>query len=236
MICVRMNVQLGRGFRLIDSYKNIERLRYRINKDLWSICSEVEKSNKEQMILFVDDCFSAITSSIAAFFFSQETYNILTILLEYVWEKIFKKSVSYLTIRIISIVLCVIILIICAISINRFLIFIRRIKKINTIEGIDTNDYVKEFDNIACDSVFVALEYKEVFQKAEESNEKILYFLEAVHYLETAVSITKKLIDNRNNIKTSTNAVGVDAYRIRNIKDVMKDLSFFYYRRLKRLI
>lgn len=62
MICVQRIALLESGFKMIDSYKNIERLRYRINKDLLAIYDDIKKNNDEQRIMFIDECFETVSS------------------------------------------------------------------------------------------------------------------------------------------------------------------------------
>lgn len=235
MTCVQKSVHLESGFNMIDSYKNIERLRYRINKDLLAICADIKKSNEEQRILYIDECFSAVASSVAALFFSQSTFEPLKDFLQFAYELYFDKKPSALSISFIASFICMAVLIYGSFCLNRLLIKWKRKKNNRGPEGVDTTDYVKEFDNIACDSVFVSIEYKDLYLSTGNINEKTLYFLEAMHYLETASLITEKLCTNLKYIKSPQNVLGVDVYRIRNMKTVMSGLCSFMEREIKKL-
>lgn len=209
---------------MIDSYKNIERLRYRINKDLLMICAKIKKNSDEQRIMFFDECFSAVASSLAALFFTQATFEPLKDFLQFLYHIIFQKSLSASVLGIITANLSFFILLVISVQINNILISMKRRKRNRGPEGIDTIDYIKEFDNIACDSIIVSIEYKDMFEATTNNDEKTLYFLESVHYLETASVITAKLCSNSNNIKCSGNIYGVDVYRVHNITGVMAEL------------
>lgn len=235
MIYVQKNALLESGFKMIDSYKNIERLRYRINKDLLALCADIKKNNEEQRIMFIDECFSVVASSIAGLFLTQTTFEPLKEFLQFISTFLFEKSIPIFVISVISAVLCIIILLFVSLQINKILIAIKRWKSIKGPEGIDTTDYIKEFDNIACDSVIVSMEYKDMFFSTLDINEKTLYYLEAVHYLETASLITEKLCADVKNIKTSKNVWGVDVYRIHNMKAVMSEVWECLYDQITNL-
>ena len=228
-------MHLESGFDMIDSYKNIERLRYRINKDLLAICADIKKGSEEQRIMYIDECFSAVASSIAALLFSQSTFEPLKDFLYFTYEFYFDRKPTALAISFITSVMCMAVLIYGSFCLNRLLIKWRRRKNNCGPEGIDTTDYVKEFDNIACDSVFVAIEYKDLYLSTKNIGEKTLYYLEAMHYLKTAGLITERLCANIKNIKSPKNVLGVDNYRIRNMKTVMSGLQSFMNQELNNL-
>lgn len=227
MIYVQMIVVLGRRFKMIDSYKNIERLRYRLNKDLLAIYEDIKKDNTEQRVMFIDECFSAVASSFAALFFSQSTFEPMRKILRQIYELWKGETASEEFGAILTSVLSVVLLIFISVQINKLLLALKRRKRNKGPEGRDTIDYIKEFDNIACDSIFAAIEYKKLYFVTKDVNEKTLYYLETVHYLETASIITKKLCFNQLNIKSSNNVLGVDIYRIHNLKSIMITICKF---------
>lgn len=212
---------------MIDSYKNFERLRYRINKDIKLLIDKLEKNNEEQRNVYVDECFSAIASSIAAFFFTQSTFGTFRNVINEIWIKVIKRNISWTASTIITSVLCLIILILVSNRINAILHWAKRKRQNKGPEGKDNINYVKEFDNIACDSLIVSLEYKQMFLQAKEKNEKTLYYLEILHYVETACEIMEKLCKDSSNIRSTSNVFGVYTYRIHNAKKIMHDLKRF---------
>lgn len=212
---------------MMDSYKNTERLRYRINQDLTEIVDNVEKRNIEQHNIFVDECFSAIASTLAALFLTQSTFEPLKngfqkILLLFIDDKV----ASILSI-IITVLLSLFIMIIASIGINKALVTIKRRKQEKGAEGRDTKNYIKEFDNIACDSILVSLQYMTIFAELTNLNEQTLYYLEIMHYLEVACETTEKLCDDRKNIRSAGNIFGVYSYRVNNVLKIMNELIAF---------
>lgn len=212
---------------MIDSYKNVERLRYRMNRDIVTLYSDIKKTNNEQRALFVEECFSAVASSIAALFLTQELFLPFKTYISQLGNSFFNKTIPEGILNIIALVISMALLIFVAVFINWIILKIKKGKEKREPEGIDTIDHIKEFDNIACDSVFVAIDYKNAFLGTNDDNVKTLLFFEIVHYLKTACDITKKLCENEGNIKSPSNITGVDLYRIHNIKDVMNDLYVF---------
>lgn len=227
MIYVLMNALWESRFKMIDSYKNIERLRYRINKDILAIYADIKKNNKEQRIIFIEECFSAIVSSMIGLFLSKESFAPLKNILHAFLKLVFCCTIPVYISSFLALFLCIILLFLAAVGTYKILLFLKKKKRESGIEGIDETDYVKEFDNIACDSVFVSIEYKDRFSETKNLHEKTLYYLESVHYLETASTIITKLCANPQNIKSSTNVLGVDVYRVHNMKAVMKELCEF---------
>ena len=222
-----MNVLLERRFKMIDSYKNIERLRYRLNKDLLAIYDDIKKDSEEQRVMFVDECFSAVASSFAALFFTQSTFEPIREVLRQIYELWNGETAPEGFGGILTGILSAILLIFISVLINKILLDLKKRKRNKGPEGRDTTDYIKEFDNIACDSIFAAIEYKKLYFSTKDVNEKTLYYLETIHYLETASIITKKLCSNSKNIKSSKNVHGVDIYRIHNLKSIMSIICKF---------
>lgn len=212
---------------MIDSYKNIERLRYRINKDIVSIYRDIKEYRSEQNLKLIDEHFAAIVSSMAALFLTQETFCPLKMQISRICILIFGYQIPNYFVDTIALIIGVILLLIIAYIINICINQIKRLKKRKKPEGVDTIDYVKEFDNIACDSIFVSIEYRDAYYNTNDKNEQKLFLFEIIHCLESACEITKKLCGDKNNIKNSNNVVGVDVYRIHNIKDIMCDLYEF---------
>ncbi len=212
---------------MIDSYKNIERLRYRIKRDVENLYAEIKKSIYEQRINLVEDCFSAIVSSVVALFFSERIMPFLNDYLREIGKIIFKRMIPEAVIIIVSLLISIIVILLVANGLYFTLLSIRRKKKNSEPEGYNYVDYVKEFDNIACDSIFVSVEYKRTFLSTNDDNERAFLFFEIVHCLESAATITIKLCENPNNIKSSQNVIGVDIYRIHNLKAIMIGLYSF---------
>jgi hypothetical protein len=228
MTYVQKNAALGRGYSMIDSYKNVERLRYRIYKDLVSLSKDIRRDNEEQSIVFRDECFCALASAIAALSFSNATFDSLNDFIGCIFKGLFKKNAPEFLTSIITASIGIVMVLGIAIPLNKFLVW-KKIKKRNRHpEGKDTTDYIKEFDNIACDSVIVALEYKELYYGTKDGKERTLYYLETLHYLDSGTVILDKLCSDSANIrKPEDNELGVDIFRIHNMKDVMTELYDF---------
>lgn len=216
---------------MIDSYKNIERLRYRLNLDLSEIKGSIDKNTSmwyEEMLVQIS---SAIISAMAAGVITSNGFSGLNDWFGVLFKKIFSNGTFS---SIIAWVLCIIIFICVYILI--FLLIELAIKKIKyNKKNKDVNrqiykDYQKEFDNIACDSIFVAFEYKKEYNNPEEksNNIRLFFFYEVLHYLQTACFTTRDLCKFKDRyIKVGNDLEGVDIYRIYNMIDLMNEILAF---------
>lgn len=222
---------------MIDSYKNIERLRYRINKDLQKLYEKIRQNTASQMEEYVKDSFSALIAGIAGLFITQRTFDsfknfFIKCISKFIVDncKLQNSIADFITILVSILVLCIV-----AFLLNKAIVAICKMRKHSKGEGPDPTDYVKEFDNIACDSILAAIEYKELYMDKKNGNEKNLYYIEIVHYLTVACEITARLMENPKNIRSDFNVYGVDGYRIHNIKEIMDELSTFLKAHIKTL-
>lgn len=90
----------------------------------------------------------------------------------------------------------------------------------------------KDFDNIACDSILMAREYKDSYETiddiSENQNLRIFCYYEIMHYLDAACDKTLSVLENKNEcVRTSDKATGVDIFRIINLKNMMDELRGF---------
>lgn len=205
-----------------SSFKNVERLRYRINVDN-------EQSKKEEILVdkvcnsVFSSLFSAIISALLCVFpKSQDETFFQYFINEYpVWTIVF----------------------ICLIYIGLF-IFIRDIKSIakkicflfglyakkNEKEKIDeAKEMIKKYDNITCDSIFMAWEYMEVLKHDignEYKDEHLLksYYFELLHYLKTAYDGTMELLDTDLAIYQADKKADdkVEKYRLNNNTEMLE--------------
>lgn len=207
-----------------DSFKNFERLRYRLSNDMRQIATQGAISDEKKQIpnTIFATIFSAFITEMA---FKNESSkrNFVVILLQ---------ILSFCIIYIISYTLY-----------NSLILKIIKFFKNWGHKKIDTSpekmiQIQKDFDNIACDSIFAAQNYMDAFSSiyaVSNANSNIsphnlmtFYFYEIMHYLDTACSKTKDLVDNKKQcIKTMDIAQGVDIYRVENIILIMDDINNF---------
>lgn len=205
---------------MIDSFKNFERLRYRLSNDMRKIASNT-KGN-------VDDIKGQISNTIFATIFSA-----------FITEIAFKDDGNGYDICMIvfQIFIFCLVYIISYIAYNFFYNIISTVwkkRKVNKLD-ISTTKMIqiqKDFDNIACDSILVAKNYMDAFNtlpnSASNQSLKTFYFHEIMHYLDTAYEKTKELVEFKTEcIRTMQTASGVDIYRVVNLKNIMKEINTF---------
>lgn len=209
---------------MIESFKNIERLRYRLSSDMEKLLSD----NKGK----TDDMKEQISNTVFAAIFSAFITEVA----------IGGNEENYITgINIAVIILKILIFIILYVLSYKAYNFLRikrnKWSELRSLKRVDTGEKAmlqiqKDFDNIACDSILVAREYKDLFvdltHNAENKSLKTFYYYEVMHYLATACEKTVSLVKNKEKcVRTSQEATGVDEYRIINIKDIMEEIRDF---------
>lgn len=217
---------------MIDSYKNIERLRYRINLDLNEIKESIDRNSStwyEEMKVQIS---SAVLSALMAGAITNSEFSNIKCCFTNILSKVFECSIIISILGWSFSILFFLILFGAIYVVFDFVAkkIIEEIK-INVIHKQAKVDYQKEFDNIACDSIFVAIEYqKEYLNNLDESdNLKVFYFYEIMHYLETACIITRNLCLYKDEyIRLNANkATGIEIYRIHNMVNLINDLLDF---------
>ena len=205
---------------MINSFKNFERLRYRLSNDMRKIAVESQENT--------DSLSGQIANTIFATLFSA-----------FITEVAFRDSESGFDFPMIA-KLCGVFIVVYIISyiiynyIYKLIVKLWngfRVHSVNT--GIKKMIQIqKDFDNIACDSILIAREYQSAFDDLEMTNEnknlRIFYYYEILHYLDTACDKTEALVKNKSDcIRTMNEATGVDIFRVINIKNMMIELDQF---------
>lgn len=219
---------------MINSFKNFERIRYRISNDINKLGIQNKDSNdsmeKELSSTVFASVFSAFLTEVALND-KMETINwcdILSCLLIFVIIYIVAFWVYKLITRKI-----------------KFFLGKRKHHKIdNSMENMI--QIQKDFDNIACDSILVARDYRSAFEnlkKLEEegtaekdNNLKAFYLFEVMHYMETACKKTKALVKHKDKcIRTLDEGEGADIFRVKNIINIMHEIDEFLNNNLREL-
>lgn len=205
---------------MIDSFKNFERLRYRLSNDMRELASDSKESSDKLMEQIANTVFATIFSAFItkmAFGDGENGYNICMIL---------KMIVLFVFIYVVSFVL--------------YSFLYRKIlkkwqeRKIHSINsGMSAMIQIqKDFDNIACDSILMARGYKSAYEKLpdieENQNLKVFYYYEIMHYMDVACDKTRDLVKHKKDcIRTMNEAIGVDIFRVINIKNIMEEMIAF---------
>lgn len=220
---------------MINSFKNFERLRYRISNDIKNLVIDNKSSN--------DNMREEISNTIFATIFSA-----------FITEIAFSSNVE--TVEWCGIVISILIFIIVYVVSYRVYNWAHKklelfwgIRKLQTVDkSMDAMIQIqKDFDNIACDSILVARDFKIAFEKLEKDEEngdsgedknlKAFYLFETMHYLGTACEKTKDLVQNRQKcIRTLDESEGVDIFRVKNIISIIQELDVFLDNKLGVLV
>ena len=212
---------------MINSFKNFERLRYRISNDIKELVTD-SKSNSDNM---KEELSNTIFATVFSAFVTEVAFNTVSDPID--WCSIIKMIAIFILLYIVSYGLYSFIH-------PRIIAFLKE-RKLNVVDkSMDAMIKIqKDFDNIACDSILVARNFKLEYQRLKDSenslediesnkNLKVFCYFEIMHYLMTACEKTKTLVKNKEKcIKTLDESEGVDTFRIINILNIMQELDDF---------
>lgn len=219
---------------MIHSFKNSERLRYRISNDIRELVFETKGSNDATREMLSNTIFATVFSAMI----TEVAFGSHEIGADW-------KSVLYL---IFIFILFYVAIYFSYKAIRRKIHLFMEPRKIHSLdEGIThAIKTMKDFDNIACDSVLVAKDFKAQFEKLqcsgmnpnlqEYKDIKAFYLFEIMHYLGVASDKTKALVESSNLcIRTMNHAEGVDIFRAINILNIMNELDTFLDENLSKI-
>lgn len=205
---------------MIGSFKNFERLRYRLSNDMREIALDTKGNTDEIKGQISNTIFATIFSAFIteiAFKDNEIGYNLGTVSL-LILIFCFVYIVSYITYN----------------FLYNILVAAWNKRKVNKIDNsADTMKQIqKDFDNIACDSILVAKGYLDAFSTLSNNDLnkslKTFYFYEIMHYLDTACEKTKELVQYKSEcIRTIQTASGVDIFRVSNLLNIIKEIDIF---------
>lgn len=211
---------------MINSFKNFERLRYRISNDIKNLVADNKSSND----CMREEISNTIFATVFSAFVTEVAFNSNTDTVK--WCTIFEMILIFILVYIGAYWLYN--------KVHNKLVFFWEKRKIQTIDkSMATMIQVqKDFDNIACDSILMARDFKLAFENLkgleassnveEDKNLKAFYLFEIMHYLGTSCEKTKVLVSNKEKcIRTLNESEGVDVFRVKNIINIMEELDDF---------
>ena len=194
---------------MFSNYKNFDRLSYQ----LYNIQLSFRKADNEQLKKYEVPIFSGIASAVITLTLNESVNMCIFIR---ILMTIFVYLVSYF---------------ILGILFRGIGVVINELFPHNkSIDENDTVKYRKDFDNIACNSLIMALGYIENINhlKSGQDNIRNMYIYEMIHYLETACTCTVRLISHKEYcINDGRLGEGVDKYRVTNALNIMNDIADF---------
>lgn len=200
---------------MFHGFKNSEYLKYEIDNKIDLEMNKVKKSTL--------NTYTGLMASIFASFFSD---NLLLSLKNYLN---IKNQIALYFAYFGIFTACVLI---------TFIIFYFLIKKISTfindrkifkLDKTETKKLIEQFDNVACDSVMVAQNYRQYIlnlktEYGDNKNLRDFYLYEIIHYLNKASTITRSLFGADDSCITWQNDnQKVDFFRIKNLVNLIID-------------
>ena len=202
---------------MVDSFKNFERLRYRLSSDISQIADDLEANSSDTKKSLVNTIFATVFSGcITEVAFMSSTPQPL-------WSEIVKRVVAFVAIYIVAYGFYMALVPL----VHRFFDLFNR-KKTHAKKRNEVDQCIKEFDNIACDSVLLARGYMDDLSETNDQLLKKFYYYEIMHYLRTAnVKILTLLVNEEKCIKKPNMNKGVEIYRIDNILSIEEKIFDF---------
>lgn len=149
---------------MIDSYKNFERLRYRLSKDLGDIKESIDKNSStwyEEMLTQMSS--ATISALIAGAITTSEFNSVKNYFVDFLKKHIKKETLIIVLGWTISIIVFLLIYVLIFLFFKFLLKLIKRHNRNKKIYEQAKEDFQKKFDNIACDSIYVAIEYRTAY-------------------------------------------------------------------------
>lgn len=198
---------------MFSNFKNFERLRYQLIDDYTSI--QKQKRPEEQFI--ESSLFSGLLSMIVSDLLSNE----MSLWLVNCNHKFIIR-------------LSVLIVVYIGLFISFKYIYVKiedkiYFRKIHCSKGIQTEErLIKKFDNIAIDSLIMAMGYRDCLEDLSSgisANTHELFLYEMIHYIDTAQKITNQLFQLKDScINQGDLSDRIDRYRVCNAVNIMDEL------------
>ncbi len=210
---------------MIESYKNVERLRYRLHVDLVEIGDLIDRNSSSRFDELINQVTSGIIAAISASIITETSFEKFKgwLLNEWLSKTCLKSNLAELFGLIISVLIYVMMCVFMYIMVKK--ISYRWKKRAESHKPIRQKEinYQKQFDNIACDSLLVAIEYVQILEQNKEMNDinKAFYAVECIHYIDVASRVTRDLCIYKKKYVKLNQLEGVDVYRIHIMKDAL---------------
>ncbi len=210
-----------------SSFKNIERLRYRIYSDNRKFRIEDGKITSNISKTIISTIISAFVTFVTGFMLAEKTVD--SPFVDLLKEKIGWDALLFLGMLFIIIFFMALFFLIYFVPVG---IKATRMFHIYYVKSDEPDsEIIKKYDNIACDSILIAWEYME----ALEANLAVVkpgylsknYYFEALHYLCTAYKFTKMVINHNACLQKQGRDEGIEYFRFVNNLKMMSVLKNF---------
>lgn len=201
-----------------NSHKNLELLRYYLNRDLTRIDQNIQNSSNELLGYFIA---SLVDMSVVVLFS----------------DLLSGKGVRFKLFAVFALI--VLFVIVSKVS-NKVANWISTRRKESGREEylIDAakQAIIDDFDNIACDALLICEEYMQRYQAAEKEHIKNFYLYEIIHHLTKSVDLFNEIDSHQDWYISSQNSELIDSYRINNYIDYAKAINQFLCNEIQKPI
>lgn len=178
-------------------HKNLELLRFYINKDITKIEKNLASSN--------DQMFGCIIASL------------IDIFIVLMFDDLFSKWCALYKILSIIVLLLLFFVFKWIIEICRgYKKYKAKLSGKQLYDSSDIQEKVDAFDNIACDGLLICQHYMDKYETEDKLYIKDFYIYEIIHHLKKAFSIFKIIYTKKELYVSSSNRELIDEYRVNN--------------------
>lgn len=200
---------------MFHGFKNSEYLKFEIDTKIDLEMSKIKKSTLNS--------YTSVVASIFASFFSEVLLSFLQTFI--IIDNPVAKCFAYLGIFVAGVIISFIVFYFLIKKITTFI----NDRKIYRLGETEKHEIIERFDNVACDSVIVAQNYKKYILELNQGDSETkylrdFYLYEIIHYLNKATGITIALLSEEDSCVTTENDnQKVDQFRIKNLVQFMID-------------
>lgn len=201
-----------------NSHKNLELLRYYLNRDLTRIDQNIQNSSNELLGYFIA---SLVDMSVVVLFS----------------DLLSGKGVCFKLLAVFTLI--VLFVIVSKVS-NKVANWISTRRKESGREEY-LMDAAKQaiidgFDNIACDALLICEEYMQRYVAAEKEHIKNFYLYEIIHHLTKSVDLFNEIDSHHDWYISSQDSELIDSYRVNNYIDYAKAINQFLCDKIQKPI
>lgn len=192
-----------------NSHKDLELLRYYLNRDLSRIDRNIQSNKIELLGYFVA---SLVDMSVVVLF--SELLN--------------GKSAWY---KLLAVIILIVLFIAVSKTANYIATWISNRRKESGREEYYLDDarqaIIDEFDNIACDALLICENDMQRYEETDIEYIKNFYLYEIIHHLTKSVDLFNEIYSHRDLYISSKNSELIDSYRVNNYIEFAKGINEF---------
>ena len=192
-----------------NGHKNLELLRYYLNRDLTQIDQKIQNSSNELLGYFIA---SLVDMSVVVLF----------------GDLLSNKGIGFKLCAVFALIVLFLLVLKFSNAVRDWVIARRKESgREEYLIDAEKQKTIDAFDNIACDALLICEEYMQRYLVAEKEHIKDFYLYEIIHHLSKSVDLFNEIDSHHDWYISSQNSELIDSYRINNYIDYAKAIKQF---------